>query len=180
MIALQELLHCPFLRSFSYITKLKQHGRMLELGSLKSPRRVVRLLWPWWSSAQVIYVLILQREMARTSSLSSPEGSPAKWSKLQSIQVVLWQQFVTTPPACLSLQAHGGPHSTPHTLTKAMAICLALANEVWEEMVCVSSWWKHLRAGAHSVFHCCSESWDLLWRQQRDKVVEPPSAWVPE
>ena len=45
MIALRESLHCPFLRSFFNITKLKQHAKMPGVGSLKSLKSVVRLLW---------------------------------------------------------------------------------------------------------------------------------------
>lgn len=181
MIAVGESLHCPSLKSFSNITKLKQHGRMLGLRSLKSLKSVVRLLWLWWALAQVICVLIMQREMVRASSLPSQEESPSGVVQAPKHPGSLMVEVCDHTSSMPLLSGTWRDHTSPLTLwQKPWPFDLLWPMKREEKWCKIISWWKHLGASVCSLFDCYGEYWDLLWRQQRDKVGKPPSAWVPK
>lgn len=127
-------------------------------------------------------VLIMQREMVRTSSLPSQEESPSRVlqaPKHPGSLVVEVCDYTSMPLLSGTWRDHTSP--PPPTLwQKPWPFDLLWPMKHERKWYKIISCWKHLRASACSLFDCCCEYWDLLWKQQRDKVVKPPSAWVPK
>lgn len=166
MIALRESLHCPFPRSFFNITKLKQHAKMPGVGSLKSLKSVVRLLWLWWALTQVICVLIMQREMVRASSLPSQEESPSRVVQAPkhpgSLMVEVCDYTSSMPLLSGTWRDHTSP--PPPTLwQKPWPFDLLWPMKHERKRYKIISWWKHLRASA-----CSLSLWLLQW------ILGPP------
>lgn len=102
------------------------------------------------ASAQVICVLILQREMASAPSLSSQEGSPSKVPqapKHPSNIVVAVCDNISSP---LLLSGPLEDYIPPLTLWHMPWPFDLLGPMTCEREWCATSWWKNLRAGVES------------------------------